>query len=62
MAGLTARFRPGERVAYITQHDAYLGVITDVMFYIDHYRYAVAWDDLFPDEEMRAEQFLRRVH
>ncbi len=60
---MTARFRPGERVAYITQHDAYLGVITELMFYIDTYLYACDWADGYEDgPRMYPESNFRRVH
>jgi hypothetical protein len=57
------RFRPGDRVVYVTREDAYLGTVKEVLFHIDTYLYSCAWDDSFEDgPRMYAEHNFRRVH
>jgi hypothetical protein len=55
------KFRPGERVAYISGDDAILGRVDEILLSGDVYVYRILWDDLLPDREMRPEPNFRKV-
>lgn len=60
---MTPRFKPGDRVVYLSGDDAYLGTVHDVLFHVDTYLYACIWNDGFQDgPRMYPESNFRRVH
>lgn len=55
------KFRPGERVAYISGDSAILGRVDEVLLVGGLYHYSIVWEDRLPDREMRAESSFRKV-
>lgn len=55
------KFRPGERVAYISGDSAILGRVDEVVLFGGEYRYRIVWADGLPDREMRDEPNFRKV-
>jgi hypothetical protein len=57
-------FRVGSRVMYTGGRnfaDPPKGTVSEAVFYIDQFYYAIEWDDGFRDHTMRSEQWLLGV-
>lgn len=55
------KFKPGERVAYVSGDSAILGRVDDILLLGDVWHYRIVWDDRLPDREMRPESNFRKV-